>query len=138
MHSHCLPHEQQATYEPRASAIPGNLDLTDCPYMWPFCKSPLYAGAMPLILNVTVMNGMNLLGNLEGPPTWTPQTTEDDILDFVFTFSDILWPWSGFIGMYITVKDSASTWRGQVLGEISFTVRIHVQLLSWLSDLCGG
>ncbi|GIM13551.1 hypothetical protein Vretimale_16642 [Volvox reticuliferus] len=32
------------SYTPRASVIPARLDLTDCPYMWPFCRQYLYAG----------------------------------------------------------------------------------------------
>lgn len=35
-------------YKPRASLIPQVIDLTDCPYMWPFCTQPLYANAMPV------------------------------------------------------------------------------------------
>ena len=29
------------SYRPRASTIPASLDLTDCPFMWPYCKQPL-------------------------------------------------------------------------------------------------
>lgn len=36
-------YEILSNYTPRASASPASLDLTDCPYMWPFCKQPLYA-----------------------------------------------------------------------------------------------
>lgn len=32
------------SYKPRASIIPASLDLTDCPYMWPFCREHLYTG----------------------------------------------------------------------------------------------
>ena len=35
-------------YQPRASAVPAKVDLTACPYMWPFCKQPLYATALPV------------------------------------------------------------------------------------------
>ena len=49
-------------YQPRASVSPGALNLTDCPYMWPFCTQPIYANAMPLIFNATVLNGMGLTG----------------------------------------------------------------------------
>ena len=49
-------------YKPRASVVPAQLDFTDCPYMWPFCRQPLYAGAMPLMFNATVLNGMGLIG----------------------------------------------------------------------------
>ena len=49
-------------YEPRASVVPAALHFADCPYMWPFCAQPLYAGAMPLMFNATVLNGMGLTG----------------------------------------------------------------------------
>ena len=49
-------------YKPRASVVPAELDFTDCPYMWPFCRQPLYASAMPLMFNATVLNGMGLIG----------------------------------------------------------------------------
>jgi hypothetical protein len=42
--------------------VPAELDFTDCPYMWPFCRQPLYAGAMPLMFNATVLNGMGVTG----------------------------------------------------------------------------
>ena len=51
-----------AKYEPRASVVPAALNLTDCPYAWPFCRQPLYADAMPVIFNATVLNGMGLTG----------------------------------------------------------------------------
>ena len=50
------------TYEPRASLVPATLHFGDCPFMWPFCRQPLYAGAMPLMFNATVLNGMGLTG----------------------------------------------------------------------------
>ncbi|KAG5052043.1 hypothetical protein JHK85_004583 [Glycine max] len=37
------------SYKPRASIFPSVLDYTDCPYTWPFCRQPLYAGAMLVI-----------------------------------------------------------------------------------------
>jgi hypothetical protein len=51
-----------AKYEPRASVVPAALNLTDCPYAWPYCRQPLYAAAMPVIVNATVLNGMGLTG----------------------------------------------------------------------------
>jgi membrane-bound transcription factor site-1 protease len=52
------------SYQPRASVVPAALDLTDSPFMWPFYKQPLYAGAMPTMFNATVLNGMSLTGGL--------------------------------------------------------------------------
>lgn len=50
------------SYQPRASVVPAELDLSACPFMWPFCKQPLYAHAMPTMFNATVLNGMGLTG----------------------------------------------------------------------------
>jgi len=35
------------------SASPSYIDLTECPYMWPYCTQPLYHGAMPIVVNVS-------------------------------------------------------------------------------------
>ena len=50
--------EVLASYQPRASVIPASLDLTACPYAWPFCRQPLYAFAQPVMFNATLLNAM--------------------------------------------------------------------------------
>lgn len=42
------------SYTPHASLSPSYLDMTECLYMWPYCSQPLYHGARPLIVNVTI------------------------------------------------------------------------------------
>ncbi len=59
------------SYQPRASVVPAVLDLTDAPFMWPFHKQPLYAGAMPTMINATVLNGMSLTGD---STFWSPKS----------------------------------------------------------------
>ena len=49
--------------------------------MWPFCRQPLFAGAMPLMFNATILNGMSLTGRLEEAPTWTPADDGGRLLD---------------------------------------------------------
>ena len=29
-------------YQPQASLHPSYIDLTECPYMWPYCSQPIY------------------------------------------------------------------------------------------------
>ncbi|CAI5487675.1 unnamed protein product [Closterium sp. Naga37s-1] len=65
-------HAILASYTPRASVHPSSLDLTDCPYAWPWCRQPLFASALPLIINVTLLNGMGVTGWLAAPPVWVP------------------------------------------------------------------
>ena len=54
-------------YQPKVSIVPKALDFTDCPYMWPFCTQPIYANALPLIFNATVLNAMALTGKILTP-----------------------------------------------------------------------
>jgi len=49
---HCL-----SSYAPQASLVPPYFDMTECPYFWPYCTQPIYYGGMPVIVNVTVLNG---------------------------------------------------------------------------------
>lgn len=37
------------------SLSPGYIDLTECPYMWPYCSQPIYYGAMPVVVNVSLI-----------------------------------------------------------------------------------
>uniref|UniRef100_A0A2N9IUL8 Uncharacterized protein n=1 Tax=Fagus sylvatica TaxID=28930 RepID=A0A2N9IUL8_FAGSY len=78
-------------YQPRASIFPGVLDYTDCPYSWPFCRQPLYAGAMPVIFNATILNGMGAIGYVKSTPKWHPSNEEGNLLSIHFTiFGDHL------------------------------------------------
>jgi membrane-bound transcription factor site-1 protease len=110
----------------RASLVPGTLDFTDCPYMWPHCTQPLYHGAMPFMFNATIVNGMGAVGWIEKPPTFT-RASDDDLsehLDVRFAHSETLWPWTGFLAMYVRVKASGKELAspGIARGTIAFTV----------------
>ena len=45
-------YHELSSYQPRASLFPAYIDLTQCPYFWPYCTQPLYHGAMPVLFNV--------------------------------------------------------------------------------------
>lgn len=38
------------------SASPSYIDLTECPYMWPYCSQPIFHSAMPIIVNVSIIS----------------------------------------------------------------------------------
>lgn len=90
--------------------------------MWPFCRTPLYAGAMPIMFNATILNGLGLVGKLEADPTWAPADEGGRVLDVRFEHSEQLWPWSGYLALYLRVKDEGSAFTGTASGEVSFTV----------------
>lgn len=80
--------------------------------MWPYCKQPLYAFAMPLAFNLTVLNGMGVTGRFMGPPKFEAGDQGGLLLSLSFTHSDVLWPWSGFLGVYIEVGVAFAFCRG--------------------------
>jgi membrane-bound transcription factor site-1 protease len=114
--------EYLASYTPRATVFPAALDLTDCPYMWPYCTQPLFHGAQPVIFNVTILNGMGSSGIIVRPPTWIP-AEKGDFLEISFTHSEYLWPWSGWLGLHMRVSPKAAKWSGVAQGLVEFTVQ---------------
>ena len=117
-----------AAYTPRASAFPASLDWRACPYAWPLCKQPLAAGsgawAAPAMANVTLLNGMGVVGWVEGAPTFTPTNEAGRALDVRFEWSPRLWPWSGYLAVYVRVEDSPAgrAAEGVAEGVIEVTV----------------
>lgn len=71
--------------------MPPALDLTDCPYMWPYCKQAcrrcgelaraaaltetgsyqaVYCTSMPHIVNITLISGLGAEGQVVHHPEW--------------------------------------------------------------------
>ncbi|KAK4753960.1 hypothetical protein SAY87_002064 [Trapa incisa] len=107
------------SYEPRGSIFPGVLDYTDCPYTWPFCHQPLYAGAMPVIFNTTILNGMGVVGYLEGSPTWYPSSEDGNLLNIRFTYSKVIWPWTGYLALHLQIKEEGARFSGIIEGNVT-------------------
>ncbi|KAI3883967.1 hypothetical protein MKX03_028603 [Papaver bracteatum] len=111
------------SYQPRASVFPSVLDYTDCPYSWPFCRQPLYAGAMPVIFNVTILNGMGVIGYVESPPSWHPSNDEGNLLSIHFTYSEVIWPWTGYLAVHMQIKEEGFQFSGMIEGNV--TVKVY-------------
>ncbi|XP_071742321.1 subtilisin-like protease SBT6.1 [Rutidosis leptorrhynchoides] len=111
------------SYKPRASIFPSVLDYTDCPYSWPFCKQPLYADAMPVLFNTTVLNGMGVIGYVESRPVWHPSNEESNLLSIHFTYSDVIWPWTGYLALHMQIKEEGAQFEGEIEGNV--TVKIY-------------
>lgn len=108
-------------YTPRVTFSPPQLDLTNCPYMWPYCTQPLYYTGLPTIVNVTLLNGVSITSGLASEPTWIPGTNGHH-LQISFTYSQTFWPWSGYLALHIRVSESAAHWTGQVEGIVRVNV----------------
>ncbi|XP_057545645.1 subtilisin-like protease SBT6.1 [Amaranthus tricolor] len=109
-------------YKPRASIFPSVLDFMDCPYSWPFCRQPLYAGAMPVIFNVTILNGMGAIGYVSESPTWHPVNEEGNLLSIRFTYSEVIWPWTGYLALHMQIKEEGAQFLGVIEGNVTIKV----------------
>lgn len=89
-------------YIPRVTLSPSYLDFTE-DYMWPYSTQPLFYTSAPAIANVTILNGMSVTGRLINKPTWHPYTSQNgDLLNVSISYPEVLWPWSGWMGVRIS------------------------------------
>ncbi|KAL3313250.1 hypothetical protein Ciccas_008149 [Cichlidogyrus casuarinus] len=91
---------------PQVTLFPKYLDLTECPYMWPHCAQPLYASMLPLTVNVTILNSIGVSSRLVGTPVWE---SSSDLLRVQVDYSYKIWPWSGWIAVFLSVDDRANS-----------------------------
>tara|TARA_R110002050_G_scaffold230556_2_gene366346 strand:- start:86 stop:910 length:825 start_codon:yes stop_codon:yes gene_type:complete len=112
------------SYTPRVSFHPSYFDLTDCPYMWPLCTQPLYYSSRPLILNVTILNGVAVTGKIVGTPKWIGGVNGEHV-QVAFDYRDLIWPWTGNLGALFRVPESSAGFSGVVEGVVEVTVRSY-------------
>ncbi|XP_044021354.1 membrane-bound transcription factor site-1 protease [Aphidius gifuensis] len=110
-------------YTPTATLSPNYIDLTECQYMWPYCTQAIYYSGMPTIINVTIINGLGVSGHVD-KVTWHPYTNDGygEKINIALTYSDVLWPWSGWLAVSITVPDDAADWQGISQGHITLSI----------------
>lgn len=91
--------------------------------MWPYCTQPLYYGSIPLIVNVTILNGMGVTGKIASKPTWHPYTPQQGhLLEVSISYSELLWPWSGWLAVSLSVALEGATYEGFAQGHVTVTV----------------
>lgn len=61
-------------------------------------------------------------GKFSGPPTFTPTNAVAQHLTVDFEYSNVLWPWSGFLALYIRVLPEASAVDDVASGEVMFEI----------------
>ncbi|KAJ8943939.1 hypothetical protein NQ314_009603 [Rhamnusium bicolor] len=111
------------SYKPQASLSPSYIDLSECPYMWPYCTQPIYYGSMPVIVNITILNGLGVSGKIVNKPQWHPYTPQHGhLLDIAISHSELLWPWSGWMAVHLSVASEGATYEGLAHGHVTVTV----------------
>jgi hypothetical protein len=57
-------------------------------------------------------------GKFEGEPSFTPTDAGGKLLDVRFEVSDLLWPWSGHLALYLRVKAGGAKYEGTASGQV--------------------
>ena len=110
-------------YSPQASLSPPYIDYTECPYMWPYCSQKLFHTSQPGIHNITILNGLAVTGKIRDFPTWNPYLNENgQYLEISMKYSEILWPWCGYIAVTVAISEKAAEFEGVAAGFIELTV----------------
>eukprot|EP01135_Chromosphaera_perkinsii_P002906 Nk52_evm17s230 gene=Nk52_evmTU17s230 len=123
-------HVSLAKYTPHISLVPPYIDMTEVPYMWPFSGQPLYFGAVPKVVNVTVLNAVNEMGKISVAPIFVVEEVMGNVVaknanklvQIEFEYSSQLWPWSGYIALFITVTEEGEFFKGTLKGNVELTV----------------
>ena len=56
---------------------------------------------------------MGVSGKVTEEPKWHPYSPQNgELLDVAFTYSDLIWPWSGFLAVHITVTKEGANFEG--------------------------
>eukprot|EP00049_Salpingoeca_infusionum_P014579 m.275764 g.275764 ORF g.275764 m.275764 type:complete len:1005 (-) comp15698_c0_seq7:2011-5025(-) len=114
------------SFQPKVTSWPMYFDATECPYFGTYCQQALFAGSQPLVVNFTLLNSVGPLGTIQTHPKWNcKQSIFCRAVDVDFTFSETLWPWSGYLAFHVAVNDAGHSLVGTVQGDISLTVTTY-------------
>lgn len=101
--------------------------MSACPSPPAVTRAPRsYHGAQPVIFNVTLLNGMGVFGRVVDI-SWTPGDNAE-MLEVHARFSEVVWPWSGFVALHFTVPELAREWEGVVTLTMHVTVESPPQV----------
>ena len=74
---------------------------------------------MPVIVNITILNGMGVTGRIVGKPQWQPFIPQFGAhIEVAFHYSNVLWPWSGYLAVSISVSQNAANFDGVAQGQV--------------------
>ena len=56
---------------------------------------------------------MGVSGKIIEDPKWHPYSPQNgELLDVAFSYSDLIWPWSGFLAVHMTVTKEGANFEG--------------------------
>ena len=72
--------------------------------------------------------GMSVTGKIMEPPKWHPYKSQNGgLLNVSFEHSDLIWPWSGYLAVFVTVTEEGHGFEGVAQGHVSLTIESPVE-----------
>lgn len=65
---------------------------------------------------------MGVVGYISGSPMWEPFDEVGNLLSIHFKYSDVIWPWTGFLALHMQIKEEGSLFSGIIEGNIVINV----------------
>eukprot|EP01028_Stygiella_incarcerata_P011676 TRINITY_DN66_c1_g3_i1.p1 TRINITY_DN66_c1_g3~~TRINITY_DN66_c1_g3_i1.p1 ORF type:complete len:978 (-),score=219.02 TRINITY_DN66_c1_g3_i1:150-3083(-) len=108
-----------AKYQGGATTSPDVISNTapHCPYMGVYCDMPLFASRLPVVYNISLVIAGQPHSRISRRPMFKALNVEiihghlpsdfdiDRILEVTFTHPDVLYPYSGWLGVSVSVRD---------------------------------
>jgi len=89
-----------------------------------------------LFRSVTVVNSGSVAARFEVEPRWRPEDKlGGDCVSFSVTHSGLVWPWSGYLALFVRVNEACERWSGFVKGFLDFKVEGSSERVKLLVNL---
>ncbi|KAI7987126.1 Subtilisin-like protease SBT6.1 [Camellia lanceoleosa] len=62
------------------------------------------------------------MDKVASPPTWHPSNEVGNLLSIHFTYSDVIWPWTGYHAVYLQIKEEGAQFSGEIEGNVTIDV----------------
>ena len=78
---------------------------------------------MYIVFSLYLFLGMSVTGKIIGQPIWHSYKSQNgELLDMAFEYSDLIWPWSGYLAVYVMVSEQGKNFEGIAQGHISLII----------------
>lgn len=116
-------------FKPTVTAFPDSLDFTACPMFWPYCAQPIFVGAQPVTVNLTILNSIDVSSTYISDPTVTVsdcsphiEVCSSKLLEVTFEHETLIWPWSGTLSVSFSAMDRSLKTEAILSGSIIVSI----------------
>lgn len=82
---------------------------------------------------------MGVSGKVVTEPVWHPYSPQSgEMLNVSFSFSELIWPWSGYLAVHVIVNEAGAAFDGIAQGHVSLTVESPMEKGELLRRTVGG